>query len=724
MGLLKNIFASKENDNQKQELSPEEKEALNLAEDFYTLGMKIRQPYEKQWYYNMAFFLGQQWITWNSIKNALEVPVAPSWRVRLVSNKIMPTVLHSVAKMTQNRPTYLVIPTSTEDAAVNAAETSRKVLAYAHRINQMDILNQRLILWMIIYGTAFKDPYFDVTAGVRKQEPKTDETGQPLLGTDGQPEMYDISTGEVDCDVLSPFSVLWEPGATNLEKSRRIMKIVPMPLEWIRQTFEAGKYVQAEETTQVSSVERQLVRLMGEQFQTEVLKEKSGDPKEGYAIIKELREKPSKKYPKGRCIRIANGVLLESGDLPYEYMIRRNTLGMVKYDYIELGERFPGKSPVEDMIPLQIDRNKSISQVIENRNLMSRPKWIVAKGHKIERTSLTSEPGEVITYTPYPGASEPKQITPASLPNYIFNLLDVTNKDLDDIGLIARVSRGDAPPGVESGIAIQYLQEKDQSVFGPFMTRFEAKESVAGTYTLEIIKEMYREPRVLKIVGENNEIEVFDFEANEDIPTDVFVQSGSSLPSSLAAKQNLVLSFFEKGMLGNPQDDRVRMRALRLAEIGGVDILYEENATDEREAKRENRLFEKGEVPPVNVFDNHPAHIYNHDLWRKSDRYRRLVQENPVVAQNAEAHITEHMKSDPESQAAQAQNEQMAAQQEQMAAIEKAKEEVASRKVDIAESKAKDESAIKASKVVDDVRRRVREDNGTEQSPLPRSGKK
>ena len=54
-------------------------------------------------------------------------------------------------------------------------------------------------------------------------------------------------------------------------------------------------------------------------------------------------------------------------------------------------------------------------------------------------------------------------------------------------------------------------------------------------------------------------------------------------------------------------------------------------------------------------------------------------------------------------------------QQEQMAAAEQAKADTASRKVDIAESKAKDESAIKSSKVIDDVRRRVREDKGIEQ---------
>jgi hypothetical protein len=701
---LKNIFAFKKEDT--QHLTPEEQQEVKFVEDFYTNGVNRRRAYEKQWYFNMAFFLGHQWVVWNKTKNSLEKPVVPSWRVRLTANKIMPTVLHSVARMTQSRPNYVVIPGTTDDEAVNAAEVSRKALEYIHRISQMDMLNQRLILWMIVYGTAFKDPYFDTTAGIRKSEPKTTtqinpETGEseeiPIIGNDDQPEMYDIATGEIDTDILSPFSVIPEAGATNLEKSFRVMKVVSASLEWIRNAYpENGKYVKAEVDSNVSSMEKQLQHLMGEQFQNEKIEEKDKKSEHGYATIKELREKPSKKHPNGRCIRVANGVLLESGDLPYKYMIKRNTLGMVKYDYIALGERFWGKSPVEDMIPLQIDRNKSLSQIIENRNMMSKPKWIVHVQSRVSKTAITSEPGEVIQHSTPAGVAEPHPVTPPSMPNYVFNLLDVGGGDLDDVGLIARVSRGEAPPGVSSGIAINYLQEKDNSVFGPFMTRFECKEGIAGTYTLEIAKEKYREPRILKIIGQNNEIEVLDFEATEDMPTDVWVQSGSSLPSSLVAKQNLILEYAKGGLFGDITDDKTRMRALRLAEIGGIDTLYEENAIDEREAKRENRLFEHGEKCDVNVFDNHAMHIYYHDFWRKSDRYRQLVKENPNVATYAEAHITFHMQKDPQAQAQAA----MAAQQEAMI---KAQQEQAKVSTENAQAQA-------TSKMIDDVRRREIED--------------
>ncbi|MDP2363604.1 MAG: hypothetical protein Q8M94_07525 [Ignavibacteria bacterium] len=209
------------------------------------------------------------------------------------------------------------------------------------------------------------------------------------------------------------------------------------------------------------------------------------------------------------------------------------------------------------------------------------------------------------------------------------------------------------------------MQEQDQTVFGLVATRFEAKEAEAGTYELEIVKERYKEERVLKIVGENNEIEVIDFKATEDMPTDVIVQSGSSLPHSLVAKQQLVLQFYDKGMLGDPQDPQVRQKAMRLAEMGGVDVIYEEAAADEREAEREHKLWEKGLPSEVQFFDNHKTHLVRHYLFCKSDRYRNLLKERPEFEVGIKTHIDEHTQQDPERIAMQKQ-EQMMEEQKQV----------------------------------------------------------
>lgn len=700
-----------------QPLTEDQRKDLTFAQDFYSTAMTARRPYERDWFMNMAFFLGKQYLSWNSEKNQLEIPPAPKWRVRLVANKIMPTVLHMVAKMTKNRPIYVVIPPKADDSAISASDISRKVLLNVHRILQMDILNMRLFLWKCVYGTSFKDHFWDPTAGDRVKEGKTREvideegnkTEEPILNEKGEQEEYDVNIGEVGCNVLSPFSVLPEPGATDTERSFRIMTLTPMSLEWIRQAYpDSGKYVKPETKTQVSSMEQQLLHLMSESFQSETIKEKEGELEQGFAVIKELREKPSQNYPKGRCIRFAGDVLLESRSLPYKFMIKRKTLGIVRYPFIELGERFWGRAAVDDMRPLQEERNKTASQIIENKNLMSKLKWIAHRLARISQTAITSEPGEVIEHSTPPGIPEPHPITPPQLPPYVFDVINLTDKDLDDCGLIARVSRGEAPPGVRSGVAISYLQEKDASVFNPFMLRYETLEGISGTYLLEIIHEKYQEPRLLKIVGENNEIETLLFKNSDDMPTDVWVQSGSSFFTSLAAKQNLILEYYQAGLLGNPQDERVRMQALRFAEIGGVDMLYEENVVNEREARRENRLFEQGEVPPVNVFDVHQTHIYFHDLFRKSNKYRALQKKDPQLVVGIDAHVASHMEADPMTRELAAQKQAIADKIKAETAALVAKAEAGKKKGDATEAKV-------ANEMVDSVRRRQREDAGIEQ---------
>lgn len=653
-----------------QQLTPEQQRDVAFVNDFYETAIELRRPFERQWYMNMAFFLGKQWVTWNNAKRQLEVPLAPSWRVRLVCNRIMPTVLHIVAKLSQNRPVYRVIPTKAESEALNDALTSERVLRYLHQKNSQYNLNQDLFMMMTIYGTAFKYPYFDAFAGLHFKKQKitkqtiqkvNPETGEletvtvdvPFKNEKGEIEFWDVYEGEVKEDVLDPFSILPEPGATDLENSFRVMKLTSRPIEYIRQRYAAGKFVQAEAESGVSSIENQLRKMMDDRYQTKSvsdIREKKGRiSNEGFATIKELREKPSHKYPRGRYILVANGVLLHSGDLPYEFMVNRSTLGIVKYDYIKVPGRFWGKTPIEDLIPIQIELNKVRSQIIEIKNLMAKPKWIAYKESGISETSITSEPGEVVQPKYVPNVPEPHPVIPPPLPAYVTQEIDRNAKEIEEIGLIHEVSKGTTPPGIRSGVAIQFLQEQDQTVFGPVIARFEAQDAKSGTYLLELVKEKYKEHRILKIVGEDDEIEVFDFLAYDDMPTDVQVLTGSALPESKVAKQQLIIQAFQAGMFGDIRDEAVRRRALRLMEIGAVDALYKDIRADEKKAERENRFFERGKVLPIDIFDAHSVHIMIHDLFRKSESYRKIKQETPDIAEMIDAHVADHIMASPET---------------------------------------------------------------------------
>ena len=89
-----------------------------------------RTTFERQWYTNIAFFLGKQWVTWaqsGSFANAkLVEPSAPPWRVRLTINLLRSYVRRELARLSSSAPRGYVMPStsdSADQAAARAAES-------------------------------------------------------------------------------------------------------------------------------------------------------------------------------------------------------------------------------------------------------------------------------------------------------------------------------------------------------------------------------------------------------------------------------------------------------------------------------------------------------------------------------------------------------------------------------------------------------------------------
>lgn len=396
------------------------KEILEEMDDFYDKVKKEREPYERTWYFNIAFHLGHQWIAWNEYTRRIEEPKAPSWRVRITANHVAPIDNQIIAKLTKNRPIHQVIPATSEDADVNTARMGEKVLQYLARILKGQTKNQEMWLWGVITGTAFKVPYWDANA-----REVIDEENQTHLG-------------EAALDILSCFEVYPDIGATS-EDMDKILIARTRSLDYIREKYpDTGEEVHDEGISGKTPVEERLFDMMNKSapdYQPPANKNVTNKDKDkrGNAIVKEYRQKPCSKYPKGRYIVFANNVLLnpENMDLPYKHLIKERKLGIIKYDYEKVPGRFWGKGRPEDLIPLQKEYNKCRSQIIEIKNLMAKPKWAVPIGSGIKKTHLTSEPGEVVYYNP--GVSAPSQMQVASLPSYVLREPENTKGDMQDI---------------------------------------------------------------------------------------------------------------------------------------------------------------------------------------------------------------------------------------------------------------------------------------------------
>ncbi len=654
-------------------------EILKFHEEFKSAGLISRRPHEKQWLINMAFLLGEQWLSWSNTQWMMYRPPAPTWRIRLVINKIFPNVLDILSKLASKLAEKKVIPSKIEDRSMETAKLCEKLLKHLDRENEALLENQKLTLWRIVYGLAYKDVGWDATRGQNITEPKTEEREVPNVETGlmenqtvlklnaktGEPEEYDFNLGEVITDIKNPFEVIWEPGVKRFRDSHRIMVLYRKTVESVKEQYpDHADEIKSEGAASMSAIESQLMRILGQHPQ-----DGGSVPGQegisGYCTVEEMRELPSKKYKKGRFWRVTGGTLLKHEEsLPYKFMVKENNLGMMEYPYIDTGEKVPGETPVTQAIPLQLQINKTASQLVEIRNLMGKPKWVAYRESAIAKTAITSEPGEVIEPTYVPNVPEPHPVQMPSPGSYIPKMQDTMTVQLQDIFSIHEVTKGQTPPRIKSGVAIRALQEADERVYGPVYTSFEKREEIVAKWQLMLVAEKYREPRIIKIIGENNEVEVEEFVANADIPTDVFIVAASSFTQSRVAKQELIFSMFERGFFGDPADESVRQRILKLAEVGMIEMVYQEAMIDENESRREERLWTKGNVGMIASWDNHQVHIARHNMFRKSDKYRKL---HPTIQKEIDAHINIHTTQLPETSMRE-QQEEMAEKQEVMMA--------------------------------------------------------
>src|SRR5262245_44111588 len=79
---------------------------------------RIRQPMERQWKLNQAFYEGKQYAFVNRTTNQVqslgtEPGDKPRHRVRLVNNQITKNVNSLVAKLVKNHPTFYASPNDT-----------------------------------------------------------------------------------------------------------------------------------------------------------------------------------------------------------------------------------------------------------------------------------------------------------------------------------------------------------------------------------------------------------------------------------------------------------------------------------------------------------------------------------------------------------------------------------------------------------------------------------
>ena len=552
-----------------------------------------RVKQERDWKLNLAFYRGNQWVWFNHFTGqvqALPLPEengsGPRYRVRLTSNQILPGVQGLLAMMTKTKPVITAAPDTGAERDIRAAQMAEQLFEHLWRELDLKAKRDEALLWSILGSAGYWKITWDPFAG-KSMTFMVGPDGQPILdqtladifrdeltkaGQDPRQFEKTVYMGDIRVDVIPPESMYLDPAATSFADAEFFICKHPMSPDEVQMRY--GVKVEANAS------------VGGWMIPDSFLGMESG----GGAPDKTVREvyigyfKPTASLPKGRYVVFIKGPdkILYDGPWPFP----SNELPAVEFP----GPRVPGSVTNEAIVtharPLQKELNRTISQIVMHKNLTLKPQVLAPQGSLAQR--LTDEPGAIIEFMPVGGAIPQWREMP-SIPPYVFEHLQDIQGRLDRLFNLQAITRGDVPPNVEAGIAIDLLQEAAVDQISPVIQAMEDALAKAGDIMASLAKHFYTEPRMLKIVGPGGSTKVKRFLGSDiDGGFSFYAEAGSGLPRTRAGRSARIEQLIGMGVI----DPRNAWKYLDVADLKGVAAMF---AADEEQAYREHDMIAQGQ---------------------------------------------------------------------------------------------------------------------------------
>lgn len=616
----------------------DEQKLVQFVRQQYDSCKSARTQTQMQWYLNMSFYYGRQWVEYLPKLGKLATPPAPPYRVRHTSNRIRPLIRTEFARITSQKPNATVVPASSDDDDLMAAQAGEQVWESIYHRKKVHQVFKRSALWTLLTGVGFIKTYWDNTA-------------------------IDVDSGiqgDICYDAVTPFH-LFVPDLREIELESQpyLLNAYTRPVEWVRHFW--GTKVDPKNFNPSVVAANEILEDVYLNLQGGT---STSQPDSCLVIEAWMKPGAHSMFKEGGLVTIVDNQVVQfsPNGLPYLH----GEYPFTKFEHIPTG-KFYADSTIVDVIPLQREFNRTRSQIIESKNRMAKPQLMAPQG-SVDVGKITTEPGQVILYRP--GYNPPQPLPLQSLPPYVLNELQQTLVDIEDISGQHQVSKGNTPPGVTAATAISYLQEKDDSYLSHTYDSIEAGFEKIARQSLNLAVQYWDSQRLVKTTGTDQSFDALMLSgADLKNGTDIRIESGSALPTSKAAKQAFLMDLFKMGAID--QNDMLSM-----LDMGGVQKLYEKIRVDERQAQRENLRMRKltdemvqehafanqpplpetqvdpetgmpvnveVEIPPVvsvNTWDNHVVHIEIHNRFRKSQAFEAL---SPVIKEQFEKHVNLHV---------------------------------------------------------------------------------
>lgn len=545
----------------------DEKKAENLARwahENYTKCKNARISAERQWYQNIEMYLGNQWVTWGKKGTALEGKLMPikaaPWRARPTINRIRPMIRTEIARLTSQKPNASVVPASSEDQDLFAAQAGEQVWESLYNRLKINRTIRFMTWWQTITGVGYIKTYWD--------QAKTDP--------------FTKAKGDLVIEFVPTFNI-FVPDLTiiDIDLQPYVIQATTMPVGEARRRWPDMKF-EPSVVAQDEVINNARLHI-----------DSKAKPDSCLVLEVWLRPGAHDDFPEGGMFCVIDNNVVEQTTEGYPYA--HGQFPFTKFDHVPTGKYY-SESVIVDVKELQKEYNRTRGQIIDAKNRMAKPQLAAVQG-SVDPKKMTSEPGQIVLYKP--GFAPPQPIPLQGLPSYVLQELDRILSDIEDLSAQHQVSKGNTPPGVTAATAISYLQEKDDTVLShSFASMEEGCEKIAHQ-AISLCAQYWTTERLVKVVGTDGAFDALMLKGSDIAnATDVRMEAGSALPVSKAARQAFIMDLMKMNFI-DPN------KGLELMEIGGVQKLYDQLRVDERQAQRENlrmRTMDPNEVRQYQQF--------------------------------------------------------------------------------------------------------------------------
>lgn len=578
------------------------------------------------------------------------------WRQTPVFNWIGYWYQITHAKLTENPPQVAFLPSSPDYRDSLMAELMDGIHKHLWDVTGMVDNHDILARWVCAAGRGWTYSYWDPDAG-----PSEPMVGEALMAQEdgsmrvvenaayemrdnelvpvegGRP--YSMPRGEIAVEILSPLEVRSSPEPVPEWKKRWVTRRGVMHVDEIQEKY--GITIAPDVESGMGDELAQLLFGLGnmgavQQTRRRTYTEDLSERSEGFAWVYESWERPRydvEGMENGRHV-IVVGSQGDKVALDESIQEGPDYWPLHAFDFVGVPARPTGKTPVEDMTPIQRAYNRGWAQILEHRALMTNPIWVLIGGAGIEE--IPNAPGSVL-HVPYagPGVQPLQAVTPPNLSSDVWRTQELLLEALQDIGSLRSGSEGRPPTRDASGELVKELRFNDDRFIGPTAIRIaNMYAKMVSDAWIPLLQYGWDDERMIRVEGDEARArhmligpEMFEGKVNvKPIPE-------ALIPEGREERQRRIERWYAEGLFGPPGTPEAAATFFQVINYPHLNRAARPGGVDREMAEWENAELLRGITHLPEEAHEDVIHIDVHRQVEASPDFKRLPEEVQALFQ-------------------------------------------------------------------------------------------